>query len=68
MLVGDASHPLSGAFGSGAGFALEDGWILVRALEYAFTNSKFAPQKQASKIKEGLEIFDRLRSPYYSRM
>jgi hypothetical protein len=23
-LIGDASHPLSGAFGAGAGFALED--------------------------------------------
>lgn len=28
-LVGDSSHPLSGAFGSGAGFALEVGqsWL-----------------------------------------
>lgn len=32
-IVGDASHPLSGAFGSGAAFAMEDGWLLARALE-----------------------------------
>ncbi|KAL4924244.1 FAD-dependent oxidoreductase [Aspergillus undulatus] len=32
-LIGDASHPLSGAFGSGAAFAMEDGWILARTLE-----------------------------------
>lgn len=68
VLVGDASHPLSGAFGSGAAFALEDGWILARALEYAFTSPKFTSQTQASKIKEGVTIFDGLRSPYYSRM
>lgn len=61
-LVGDASHPVSGAvsgaFGSGAAFALEDCWILAQALEYAFTNSKYASRTQASKIKQGLEIFD----------
>ncbi len=34
-LVGDASHPLSGAFGAGAGFALEDVYTLARALEWA---------------------------------
>ncbi|KAI0474923.1 hypothetical protein GGR56DRAFT_675106 [Xylariaceae sp. FL0804] len=29
VLVGDSSHALSGAFGSGAGFAIKDGWVLA---------------------------------------
>ena len=29
VLIGDASHPLSGAFGSGAAFAMEDSWVLA---------------------------------------
>ncbi|TVY12729.1 FAD-dependent urate hydroxylase, partial [Lachnellula arida] len=57
VLIGDASHPLSGAFGSGAAFALEDGWILARAIEYA-----------RGDLGVALDIFDEIRSPYYSRM
>ena len=60
MLIGDASHPLSGAFGSGAAFALEDGWILARAIEYA--------RSPAKSLESALEIFDEIRSPYYARM
>ncbi|PSS12635.1 hypothetical protein M430DRAFT_145036 [Amorphotheca resinae ATCC 22711] len=60
VLIGDASHPLSGAFGSGAAFALEDGWILARALEH--TRSARKP------LSEALKIFDEIRSPYYLRM
>ncbi|KIV81073.1 hypothetical protein PV11_08523 [Exophiala sideris] len=60
VLLGDASHPLSGAFGSGAAFALEDGWILARAIEYA--RSKSEP------LEKALEVFDDIRSPYYLRM
>lgn len=60
VLIGDASHPLSGAFGSGAAFALEDGWILARSVEYARANGK--------GLDETLEIFDEIRSPYYRRM
>ncbi|OOQ87408.1 putative FAD-binding monooxygenase [Penicillium brasilianum] len=59
-LIGDASHPLSGAFGSGATFAMEDGWILARALEY--THSLALP------VEDALEIFNTIRSPYYARM
>ncbi|CAG8076141.1 unnamed protein product [Penicillium salamii] len=59
-LIGDASHPLSGAFGSGATFAMEDGWILARALELT--------QNAACPVEEALEIFDHIRSPYYSKM
>lgn len=81
VLIGDASHPLSGpskpfhllsttkaktygsvigAFGSGAAFALEDGWILAQAIKH--TRSFPRP------IEEALAIFDQIRSPYYRRM
>ncbi|KAJ5663020.1 FAD-binding monooxygenase [Penicillium longicatenatum] len=59
-LIGDASHPLSGAFGSGATFAMEDGWILARALEHT--------QLASHPVEEALEIFNVIRSPYYARM
>ncbi|KAI5867859.1 FAD/NAD(P)-binding domain-containing protein [Durotheca rogersii] len=57
VLVGDASHALSGAFGSGAGFAMEDGWILAQALAY-----------WKNDISKALPLFDTIRLPYYSRM
>lgn len=57
VLVGDSSHALSGAFGSGAGFAMEDGWVLAQALKY-FGNDR----------SKALSLFDRIRLPYYSRM
>ncbi|KAI1453962.1 FAD/NAD(P)-binding domain-containing protein [Annulohypoxylon moriforme] len=57
VLVGDSSHALSGAFGSGAGFAIEDGYILARALEY-----------WKNDTSKALPLFDAIRLPYYSRM
>lgn len=57
VLVGDSSHALSGAFGSGAGFAMEDGYILSKALEY-FRND----------VHKALPLFNAIRLPYYSRM
>jgi 2-polyprenyl-6-methoxyphenol hydroxylase-like FAD-dependent oxidoreductase len=54
------SDDLAGAFGSGAAFALEDGWILARAIEHARGSPK--------ALSRALEIFDALRSPYYARM
>ncbi|KAJ5126314.1 hypothetical protein N7448_005618 [Penicillium atrosanguineum] len=59
-LIGDASHPLFGAFGSGATFAMEDGWILARAIE----RTQFASQP----AQKALEIFNLIRAPYYTRM
>lgn len=41
-LVGDAGHPLSGAFGAGAGFAFEDAWTLGRALQWALGDGETA--------------------------
>ncbi|CZR53485.1 uncharacterized protein PAC_03364 [Phialocephala subalpina] len=61
VLIGDASHPLSGAFGSGAAFALEDGWILARAIEHTRTS-------RTNNLGAALDIFDTIRSPYYLRM
>lgn len=55
--MGDSSHALSGAFGSGAGFAMEDGWVVAQALR-RFGNDR----------GRALALFDRIRVPYYSRM
>ncbi|KAL3426778.1 salicylate hydroxylase [Phlyctema vagabunda] len=57
VLVGDSSHALSGAFGSGAGFAMEDGWVLAQAL--AVSNND---------LQKAVPLFDSIRVPYYSRM
>jgi salicylate hydroxylase len=57
VLVGDASHALSGAFGSGAGFAMEDGWILAQCL-----------LQYENDVAKALQLFDRIRLPYYARM
>jgi salicylate hydroxylase len=57
VLVGDASHALSGAFGSGAGFAMEDGWVLAQALTL-FGND----------LSKALPLFNKVRLPYYAKM
>jgi salicylate hydroxylase len=57
VLVGDSSHALSGAFGSGSGFAMEDGWILAQALVY-----------YQYDLSKALPLFDAIRVPYYRRM
>lgn len=57
VLVGDSSHALSGAFGSGAGFAMEDGWVIAQAL-----------RRFGNDTAKALRLFDRVRVPYYSRM
>ncbi|CAJ0548454.1 Ff.00g020670.m01.CDS01 [Fusarium sp. VM40] len=56
-LIGDASHPLSGAFGAGAAFALEDAHTLARALKWAASST--------GGLKDALNLFDSVRSPYY---
>lgn len=63
-LIGDASHPLSGAFGSGAAFAMEDGWILAQALALEHSRNSSA----STVIRKSLEIFQQIRGPYYERM
>ncbi|GKZ85852.1 hypothetical protein AnigIFM56816_000697 [Aspergillus niger] len=59
-LIGDASHPLSGAFGAGAAFALEDVYVLTRAVKWA--------HERGLPIQDGLELFDRVRAPHYAAM
>lgn len=56
-LIGDASHPLSGAFGAGAAFALEDAHTLARALRWATSSN--------GGLNDALNLFDTVRSPYY---
>lgn len=57
VLVGDSSHALSGAFGSGSAFAMEDGWILAQSLQASRNN-----------LPQALARFNELRLPYYSKM
>ncbi|KAJ8112562.1 hypothetical protein OPT61_g5094 [Boeremia exigua] len=57
VLVGDSSHALSGAFGSGAGFAMEDGWVLAQSLAH-FRND----------LNKALPLFNQVRVAYYARM
>ncbi|TDZ61840.1 2-heptyl-3-hydroxy-4(1H)-quinolone synthase [Colletotrichum trifolii] len=56
-LIGDASHPLSGAFGAGAGFALEDVYALTRSVDFTWRNGE--------GIAAGLKLYDEIRSPHY---
>ncbi|CAK7275029.1 hypothetical protein SEPCBS119000_006473 [Sporothrix epigloea] len=60
VLLGDASHPLSGAFGAGAGFALEDAYTLARAIAWA--------HKLKRPLSEALTIYDAARSPHYASL
>lgn len=58
--VGDASYPLQGNFGAGAGFALEDVYTLAKALDWARSRNK--------PLVDALELFDSIRSPHYERL
>ncbi|KAJ5722921.1 FAD/NAD(P)-binding domain-containing protein [Penicillium malachiteum] len=60
VFVGDASHPLQGNFGSGAGFALEDAYTLGRILEWGL--------QQEIPLCDRLRMFDQIRSPHYERL
>lgn len=59
-LIGDASHPLSGAFGAGAGFALEDAYVLGGSIEWALSNNR--------TLTDALKLFDKVRSPHYGAL
>ncbi|OGM48972.1 hypothetical protein ABOM_003137 [Aspergillus bombycis] len=59
-LIGDASHPLSGAFGAGAGFALEDAYVLARAVTWA--------HERDLPVSNALTLYDKVRSPHYKDM
>lgn len=59
-LIGDASHPLSGAFGAGAGFALEDAHVLGGSIEWALAEGR--------RVEDALKLFDKVRSDHYSAL
>ncbi|RSL39574.1 hypothetical protein CEP53_013956 [Fusarium sp. AF-6] len=59
-LIGDASHPLSGAFGAGAGFALEDAVVLAGAIGWAHGSGR--------GLGPALALFDRVRSHHYAEL
>ncbi|KAL4899544.1 hypothetical protein BDW74DRAFT_183651 [Aspergillus multicolor] len=68
-LIGDASHPLSGAFanpdpvyttGAGAAFAFEDSFVLSRALAWAY--------ERGLPLSNALDLYDRVRSPHYNAL
>ncbi|KGO41575.1 Major facilitator superfamily domain, general substrate transporter [Penicillium expansum] len=59
-LIGDASHPLSGAFGAGAGFALEDVFVLTQSVKWAY--------ERDLPVGQGLQLFDNVRSPHYEQL
>ncbi|KIW38771.1 uncharacterized protein PV06_09716 [Exophiala oligosperma] len=62
VLIGDASHPLHGAFGSGATFGMEDGWLLAQALEHEYSLGS------ETLVEDTLQAFEEIRLPYYKRM
>ncbi|EED17187.1 monoxygenase, putative [Talaromyces stipitatus ATCC 10500] len=59
-LIGDASHPLSGAFGAGAGFALEDAFALAKSVAWA--------RSRGYQLGDALDLYDQVRSPHYQSM
>ncbi|KAH9848937.1 FAD/NAD-P-binding domain-containing protein [Lenzites betulinus] len=60
VLVGDASHPLSGAFGSGAAFAFEDAYTLKSVIDFS--------RKRGRDLDYALEHFDSVRAPRYKEL
>jgi salicylate hydroxylase len=59
-LLGDASHPLSGAFGAGAAFAMEDAHVLAGAIRWAASSGR--------GLDDALRVFDDVRSAHYRNL
>ncbi|WWC57474.1 uncharacterized protein I303_100006 [Kwoniella dejecticola CBS 10117] len=59
-LLGDASHPLSGAFGAGAAFAFEDAYVLAQAIAHI--------QKTGDSVGTALQLYDDIRGPHYEKL
>lgn len=51
---------MSGAYGSGAAFALEDAWTLGAAVAHSVSHDL--------PLAEALRLFDETRSPYYEQL
>jgi hypothetical protein len=60
--VAEADH--TGAFGSGAGFAMQDGWLLAQIIQHFQTSAADVDEL----LTRSLELFDSIRSPYYAKM
>jgi salicylate hydroxylase len=48
------------SIGAGAGFALEDAYVLTRSILWA--------DEQSLALRDGLELFDKVRGPHYRRL
>ncbi|WWD21420.1 hypothetical protein CI109_105905 [Kwoniella shandongensis] len=59
-LLGDASHPLSGAFGAGAAFAFEDAHVLAQSIRHALETN--------GSIAQALRDYDQVRAPHYKAL
>lgn len=64
VFVGDAAHPTSGAYGSGACFGFNDVWVLYQALRRSFNTTSAA----GYDVHRTLQIFDGTRAPFLSRV
>jgi salicylate hydroxylase len=58
-MIGGLADNMAGAFGSGSTFAMQDSWILAKAIQHTRSSARVTPN--------GLEVFDNARSPYYAR-
>ncbi|WVQ94358.1 hypothetical protein IAU59_001437 [Kwoniella sp. CBS 9459] len=59
-LIGDASHPLHGAFGAGAAFAFEDAYVLAQAVGEA--------QRNGTSVADAIQVYDEVRAPHYEAL
>ncbi|OCF42528.1 hypothetical protein I317_03644 [Kwoniella heveanensis CBS 569] len=59
-LIGDASHPLHGAFGAGAAFAFEDAYVLAQAVGEA--------QQKGTSVASAIQLYDEIRAPHYEAL
>jgi salicylate hydroxylase len=62
VLIGDAANPMSGAFGSGATFGLQDGWTFGRAL------TRLLDCGATDAVSKALKAFDSVRRPFYQEL
>ena len=64
VLVGDAAHAMLPHQGAGAGQAIEDGWILARAISDCFEN---ASEVSVKELGRWMELFQSVRLPRAQR-
>ncbi|EMD93213.1 hypothetical protein COCC4DRAFT_22044 [Bipolaris maydis ATCC 48331] len=62
VLFGDSANPMSGAFGSGATFGLQDGWTFGKSLARLLETGATDP------VSKALMAFDSIRGPFYQEL